>query len=947
MRLINKGINFKKNSVFFTIFFLVFLFFLFNLSFILGFTNSNIGNSSINLTKDYSSSESLKGWFNISLVDEKIDSIISFKKGSLVIKEFVLSEILEKNPNTLLRDISYTCKPASCSEGYTASNGVETKTFGLGINQSQIVGFKLQGEYIPMLYSLSLNVSSSAIESCTNQLSVDVFDDGVIDWTNNKYNPQVFCGNENYGCYTNSSAVTSFISGSEYCSVITLDSGAAIYVGADVSGTGVASFRFVAGEDSGDICSATISGSGKIGCIINKSLAGREELVVCLSQSNGPTYNLFFEDISPCGYVNDPEQKHDFSIFARGIKYSAPNNLIVNISQSDEEYLIDNYDGECSAGCVIPVKITSGVAGNQITLSSASITYDSNGISVTQVPANIFSVSKTPALVSMPFSKVFVDNLLIGTGNTPGTYNISVYFGDKKVGTQEIGVLALPLVGQLYPLTVPAGYSMDYVLFGSSNSSSYIWYFGDNSSIETNSSRAKHVYSELGTKTITISAKNSLGEINRSFSVSVISPQAYINGTTSFYKTRVLKLKNQINSFPSFVKSNINSKLGLDAKEELLVSLENEYKNAGNDSSKYVSIVAQLNALNLPESINSTTSSSGRFLFQKDATNLADARSTQNTLSVSDDILRESIYSWAVSSLDVFGESKIYEAIYNEISVPLLSYFNFRITPIITLNNVYFAIADGSAIVSGATPQTLGSGKVIKFDSLVQGVAKNLELILLDKSITLYNAPIYYFPNFLDLVLIDSEVTCNYNNKCERASGENSENCRSDCKPWARILWLWLLVLVIFFVLYIIAQEWYKRHYEDYLFKNKDDLYNLINFIDNAEDQTLGKKDIYMKLEAKGWDREQIEYAYRKYKGQRTGMWEIPIFKFLEKTRVKKELDSRKNIINPQIPPRPLIIFQRNKPLVIKSNIPGNKNTTLNNFGKPNNIDFNKNNNTK
>jgi len=65
-------------------------------------------------------------------------------------------------------------------------------------------------------------------------------------------------------------------------------------------------------------------------------------------------------------------------------------------------------------------------------------------------------------------------------------------------------------------------------------------------------------------------------------------------------------------------------------------------------------------------------------------------------------------------------------------------------------------------------------------------------------------------------------------------------------------------------------------------------------------------------LKEKGWAGEQIIYAYKKYKGQRTGMWEIPIFKFVEKNRVKKELETRKKIgMRADIPPAPIKPFVR------------------------------------
>jgi len=65
-----------------------------------------------------------------------------------------------------------------------------------------------------------------------------------------------------------------------------------------------------------------------------------------------------------------------------------------------------------------------------------------------------------------------------------------------------------------------------------------------------------------------------------------------------------------------------------------------------------------------------------------------------------------------------------------------------------------------------------------------------------------------------------------------------------------------------------------------------------------------------MKLKEKGWHNEQMIYAYKKYKGERTGMWEIPVFKFLENRKVKEEIELRKKIgINANVVPKPIKPF--------------------------------------
>jgi hypothetical protein len=69
--------------------------------------------------------------------------------------------------------------------------------------------------------------------------------------------------------------------------------------------------------------------------------------------------------------------------------------------------------------------------------------------------------------------------------------------------------------------------------------------------------------------------------------------------------------------------------------------------------------------------------------------------------------------------------------------------------------------------------------------------------------------------------------------------------------------------------------------------------------MDNAEKQGFKREDIIKKLREKNWSNEKLVYAYKKYKGERTGMIEIPVFRFIEKRKVNEELAKRRQ--NPAI----------------------------------------------
>ncbi|MBM3247658.1 PKD domain-containing protein [Candidatus Pacearchaeota archaeon] len=893
--------------------FAVFLLLVFSSSFIFGASNFNLGNPSFNLSKVFQPGENLKGTINISFSEQTESSNFYVKEGSFLFGKFNLSQLLSANGNILIPGVTYTCEPSSCKDGYSQlGSAVESKKFVLGAGTNNIIGLKLMGSNVPLIESISMSLYSDAPESCTNQLAIDLFDDGVIDWANPTFNLESFCSSPDYGCYVPSTGTSTISQGKQYCGSFQINPSGGIYVGADLQGSGPATFNFIMGEEFGNQCEISVTNSSKVGCVINKATSEVENITLCLTQITGSPYKIYYEDNSPCGYVDYPENSHDFSLFTKGLRYVKLGNFRVNFSEIDDSYLLENYDYNCTKGCYIPIKFISGF-NQEITINSINLSYESSGISVASSPAEIYNLALVKPKFTLPFTKLYLDNLGIKAPSAAGFHNISLYFGESKIGDSSIEVLSLPTIKYLYPRTVPAGYEINFNLVAEANSGNntkYTWYFGDNSTKETSEPKVKHSYASLGTRDLLVQVSNNLGSVNKSFLINIESPQKYLNTTFSYYKTKNSELKNKISDFPVLVKNYLDKKFNISSNEERLVILQNQFNNAGNDSSNYIEIVFELSQINFPDVINFSQTSDGIFIPKKDNID----RNLMNSLTKSNysgnlEAIQNAVYSWAVTLFSVSGNSKTYFASYDDSSMTLLTYFNFKFTPLDSINRAYFIISNPGAVLSWANTEDISSGKGFVLDGLESGMQKTLEFIIPGDKIGLLDAPIFYFPSSSELILVDEVVQCNYNSKCDKSSGENSENCKSDCKPWGRIFLWWGILLIVMLILYILAQEWYKRYYEAYLFKNKDDLYNLINFMDNAEKQGLGKEAMYSKLVGKEWDKEQLDFAYHKFKGQRTGMWEIPIFRFWENKKVFKEIEARKNIINPQLPPKPLVRF--------------------------------------
>lgn len=91
------------------------------------------------------------------------------------------------------------------------------------------------------------------------------------------------------------------------------------------------------------------------------------------------------------------------------------------------------------------------------------------------------------------------------------------------------------------------------------------------------------------------------------------------------------------------------------------------------------------------------------------------------------------------------------------------------------------------------------------------------------------------------------------------------------------------LLLLIAIIAYVVLQTWYRRKYENYLFKNRNSLYNIMTYIQNAKKRGIEREEIIKNLKKANWTGEQINYALRKYEGEKiVGIIEKPFKKVIE-----------------------------------------------------------------
>jgi len=859
-----------------------------------GFANASItaGNPAQNLSYSYRGGSNLTGWINISISNEPSNSRISFFNSNISLKSF-----LDK------AHAVYSCTTLACNLTYFSSElGESSKSFSLDTGASNLIGLKITDAVVSEISSLIMSISSNAVASCSNQLAIDFGDDGSYDWQNTKQK-QEYCSSENYGCYSTSSLTTDVEVGKEYCANINITSASGILVGADVVGSGNANFTFFV--DNTYFCNNVISSSGKVSCFINKSIITPQMIEVCLRTNLQTNYKIYYEQTSPCGSFSE-QPGYDFSIFVNTLKFEAPGQSIINSSISSSGIIdiidtyLDKYNRNCSLGCYIPMRILAS-QNQQITISNALLEYrDVNGLK--KQTTLLYNLSTEQAKINMVYSKVTLDSSGLSTPSNYGTFNLSINLNSQPILYKSFEVLSLPVINSLIPISVPAGVDTFFIAnVDGINISSYTWKFGDNTTSTTTLSNTTHKYNTIGQYILSLTATNLYGNTVRNFSINVTTPIDYLNVSLKNYQNNTATLRNIINYFPAAVKSYIENDLKLSDIETKIQQYIVQFNAAGGDSSIYVNIINLLSSINLPNSIIKSQSASGIFMMQKSKVSAsAIAAMSGEAVPSTNTSLADAVFSWFVNSLDATATVENYDYVYSNYTKSALGYIKLAITPKVETDKAYLIVTLPSDKVTLTGSKDL-SGSVGLEVSLTS--VKNLEMVI-GYPADILNLPIFISPAFSKLSLGKISSECNNNGKCE--SGENTKNCANDCKPWIwALVWIGVL-LILFLILYILLQEWYKRKYEDYLFKDKNELFNLIHFIANAETQGLRKEAIFSKLALQGWHNEQMVFAYKRFKGQRTGMLEIPIFRKKEQKEVNDQMIERRNIkVNTNMPPAP------------------------------------------
>lgn len=853
-----------------------------------------LGNYS--LQGSYSGGELIKGYLNISFNNQNnADFTNSFTNNIDLL--------------TLLKNsgVNYNCIPYDCKDGYGSPSTTDKSFYLTG---EKLFSFATGNYNQTTVTNLKFKVSSDFGASCKGQFYIDLFDDGNIDFYNNRYVDDP-CSAKNYGCFDSSLNSEQYnlvyvAASPKLCEKIPLSEGPAYRLGAKVK-NGTSNVRMIMTLYDMSISNSTERGHCQLplntepiqerDCIVNYSSYKGFDALACISadSSSGTTdFQVKAESnssLSRCGTSFDNIGKNflvDYEIYAFPLKYASVNNIDfdstvfsklnagASFTTTLSDYIRLRYGSpaDCSDKCIVPFRVW-GLAQN-MNVSDIILSYSSPLLGGTTSDSNLYSISSTKFKISTGALQLDLKNFAINVPAFNGRKVFELKFANNTLISKSINISG-GFSFDINPKLVPVGRNVEFSV-DISNITSTSWEFGDSTQkVSSTTGRTMHKYSTSGEYEVSVKADRSNGESStRTFKVFVGDAKSSATLTLDDYKKRLVNLTNQAESYPAWIKVEIKKNIDFDDINESLNLISAQLGNASSDSD-YEKVLTNLSNLNIPYGIYS--SNIGKNLPMILGFNNIDLKYIEE-ISQSE-VADESISKLKADMVRWIGENYEANISYETVSMgrvsnaeDILTKFKIKILPKIESDETNY-------LIIGIPENSITFFESYSVKSLDEGSGFYIDFVG-GKEIE------FYVKGEADSIDIGAYITP------EISRLGIYEYIEEQDKPEFRtglFITGLLIILVLFFIVYILLQEWYKKNYENSLFKNKNDLFNLINFIYNSRVAGLKDRDIRRKLEISGWRGEQLTYAFNKIDGKRTGLWEIPLFSSFEKGKVKKEIE--------------------------------------------------------
>ena len=832
-----------------------------------------IGKAGYSIEKSYGPGSKISGWINISLEGEPTSSIFT---GSFGNENYSLTllKLIKK-----LSNFNYTCNTLNCSSNYISSNEGNSKSFSLNEGESKVIGLKInEGEKTVSSFSgFSITVTSdSTTDSEDNPLDIDILNDDKKEWTSH-LSSEVF-NNANYGCYSSIYVynLANILTDDWYCERVRLTKSPSARIGAKIVTTGEADFTMSIEDQEGnyETCTASATGTGTIGCIPDFAIKEKGNYVVCIqAEETGSQINFINTNPYPCGFSGtyEGEYKADFEIFGQTQKYAPVGTFTLNNEESElslgefsnmeseiEDYIFTKYNNDCSNDCIIPIKITSGI-NQEVTLTNAQLSYYIGGVSLSQ-GRSFYDLSETSAKITAGLQKLYLDEANFYTPNTYSNYTFSLKLNENEILSEKISVEKGPWIKYVTPASTAVSYPTEFKvsLEDISIVTKYMWDFGDGIKQNTTTNEITHSYTAIGTYELKVTALDS-NERSSSKKINILVKSASEMVPYLLNKTKedIALVKSQVASsnFSDFEKESITFSLKLGETDKIISDLTVALSTASIES-EFDSILAQIIQLKIPNSLQKTVSGQNT-IFYSDIENVNIAVLKEvgggDYSSNNEANYKEAVLSWEIENINADITFSEISAYYDGYNAPFLKTFEMNING-----------GENSYLIMKEMENLLFKGNIThkKTNGYVYLQLNNpTEKIIFsttEENIDFTNLPVFISPSISELTVIDGETLTEF-----------KEGSLLTKNPGLFILIVVFIILGALIV-WVLLQIWYLKRYENYLFKNRNNLYNVITYINGVKKTGLNDKEIIIKLKKAGWNSEQIQYALKKYSGKKT-----------------------------------------------------------------------------
>jgi hypothetical protein len=846
----------------------------------------NVGNSSDSLETIYGSNSTIKGWINVSLVDHSSESLISSIFGGSI---KLIDLIKEKESNS---GFSYTCTTNECEMGYSANNPEQTKQFFISAKQEDKVGLKLTGD-LSNINNVNLTILSDAPLSCFNQLEIDFFDDGINDIMNYKMEELECPFYKRTGCFneSNSGMKNYDILNEPYCQRITLSNSPGFKLGAWIkkeSGDMNLSMNIYtkSGQNTNKKCilpSASSEGS-VISCNVEFAVLEDTDYYICVNKESGNGNYKIRGYNGNCGFVGLPQKQENaaFQIEATGLTFASPGQIEIknkftnnnNINSMIEQYIISKYGNDMNCpqdGCIIPIRINADQS-QTITFSSLQLQYTDIGSTLEN---NYYNLESSSAKINSPYSKLYLDGANFNVPEDIGNHTFKVLVDGNEILSKEIKVEELPMIDGLSPSTTASAVPTIFrVLINNTlNITRYNWEFGDGKNATSISNQISYTYNNSGNYQLKISVTDNKQRTSyRIFDIEVKTPEEIINQTLEEKIQDIENVKEDINALPLYGKKIVESIIEADKIQSELKKIEIDYATASTEDD-YKEIVTKLLALDVPSSVYESRQANG-ILFYPDIDKINVGVVSEVVSSSFDEDneeeYQEAILSWYQDNIDMNLVYDEYSAKYERGNEIITKVFSLEITTKNSLNyNPIIFIKNMDSIKFKEEYLQEEEGDYIYTD-----ISKDSTIIVFstnESGVDFSNLEAFISPP-LNRLSIDSG---------------GSDNINDDKTNWTLFVLMIIFLIIIAIVVFIAMQLWYKKNYENALFKNKNNLYNLMAYIESSKRKGLERNEIETNLIRSGWKQEQIDYALNKHGGKGVGI--IDFSKMFKKKDINKD----------------------------------------------------------